>query len=187
MKDTTKIKLGIVGRAILAAVGATGILTMAMVAPNAVQILKLFDRRKVRKYDPKYRIPGVIEKLKIGGFITFKNVRGGPCVRLTNAGRLELLKYQLGEKVIKSHEWDGKWRVVIFDIKEWNRGLRDALRRELNGLGFIKLQHSVWISPHECEEVIAMLKANFRIGKDVLYLTVEKVENDGWLRKEFSL
>ena len=60
-------------------------------------------------------------------------------------------------------------------------------RKELVRLGFLKLQNSVWVYPYECDDIITMFKAHFKIGKDVLYMTVEKIENDKWLKKEFEL
>ena len=82
---------------------------------------------------------------------------------------------------------DRKWRVVIFDIKEYRRKTRDKLRITLTSLGFIKLQNSVWVFPYECEDVMVMLKASYKIGNDVLYMTVDKIENDKWLKKKFLL
>jgi hypothetical protein len=34
---------------------------------------------------------------------------------------------------------------------------------------------------------MALLKADMHIGKDVLYAIIEEIENDGWIRKHFSL
>ena len=54
-------------------------------------------------------------------------------------------------------------------------------------LGFLRVQDSVWVSPHECEELVALIKAELRIGQDILYVIVESIENDGWIRKHFNL
>jgi len=83
--------------------------------------------------------------------------------------------------------WDKKYRIIIFDIKETRRGARDTLRIWLTQLGFIQLQRSVWVYPYECQEVVTLLKAHIHIGKDVLYLTADFIENDRWLRKAFDL
>jgi hypothetical protein len=32
-----------------------------------------------------------------------------------------------------------------------------------------------------------MLKSNLFVGKDILYMTVDKLENDKWLKNEFGL
>jgi CRISPR-associated endonuclease Cas2 len=76
---------------------------------------------------------------------------------------------------------------LIFDIPEKRRAVRDQLRQTLNNIGFIKLQNSVWVYPYECSELISLLKSDFKIGKDVLYLTVTEIENDEFLRKHYQL
>lgn len=47
----------------------------------------------------------------------------------------------------RQEEWDGRWRVVIFDIPEAQRDIRDDLRYEVKKLGFGLWQRSVWVSP----------------------------------------
>ena len=53
--------------------------------------------------------------------------------------------------------------------------------------GFVRLQDSVWIYPYDCEDLIALAKANFRIGVDVLYMIVERLDCDKHLREHFGL
>lgn len=53
--------------------------------------------------------------------------------------------------------------------------------------GFVRLQDSAWIYPYDCEDLIALAKANFRIGVNVLYMIVEKLEHDKYLREHFGL
>ena len=43
--------------------------------------------------------------------------------------------------------WDGKWRVILFDLPEEERASRDLLRTKLRVSGWGCLQRSVWISP----------------------------------------
>lgn len=42
---------------------------------------------------------------------------------------------------------DGVWKIVIFDIPEKKRAIRNHLRSKLKALGFQKWQESIWISP----------------------------------------
>lgn len=49
----------------------------------------------------------------------------------------------------KSQEWDGHWRVVIFDIEKARGHLRDSLRRQLISNGFRNWQRSFWVTPHD--------------------------------------
>lgn len=44
--------------------------------------------------------------------------------------------------------WDGKWRVLVFDVPEARRKYREGLRRVLLEAGYIWLQDSVWIGKH---------------------------------------
>ncbi len=54
-------------------------------------------------------------------------------------------------------------------------------------LGFVRLQDSVWVFPYSCEEFLALLKAELKIGTSVLYMVVEEIENDKHLREHFNL
>ncbi len=183
-KETTIL----VGKIILGVIATAGILSMAVVAPNAVQCIEKFYPNKKRKYNRSWYVKTRIGKMLKSGLIEFKNKNGKKFVKLTKKGKEKLLKYQLKELVIKKpKKWNGKWHIVIFDIKEYRRHLREWLRKELVNLGFVKLQNSVWVCPYECEEIIVMLKSFSKIGKDVLYMEVNRIENDKWLKKEFNL
>ena len=130
-----------------------------------------------------------IGRLADRGLIVFKKSKNGKTyARLTDKGKQELLKYRLEELVVNTpRQWDGKWRVVTFDIKELKRQARDRLRQELVSLGFVHLQNSVWVYPYECDEFITLLKTYYELGKSLLYLVVEKLENDQWLKETFGL
>lgn len=45
--------------------------------------------------------------------------------------------------------WDGQWHMVIYQVPETERALREQLRRRLAWLGFGPLSPSVWVSPHD--------------------------------------
>ena len=185
MQKKTKIKIG---KIILLTIAAAGVISMAVLAPNTLQLLKIFHGNQKRKYNLKYHINSVITKLNTQGLIKFQKKNGLTLVRLTKKGAQMLLKYQVQEISIKKpKKWDKKWRLIIFDIKEYKRNIRDNLRKELINLGFLRLQNSVWIYPYDCEDVIILLKAHFCIGKEVLYVVAEKIENDKWLKSKFCL
>ena len=57
----------------------------------------------------------------------------------------------------------------------------------LRSFGFICLQNSVWVYPYECQEIIDLLKQYLELKEEALYMTVESIENDKWLKKEFEL
>ncbi|OGD68414.1 hypothetical protein A2996_03555 [Candidatus Campbellbacteria bacterium RIFCSPLOWO2_01_FULL_34_15] len=171
---------------ILTTIATAGLLSVVILAPNALQVLEQFSGKK--KYHRKKRLNGAIENLLRKDLIEFETKNGKKFVRLTKKGSDQLVKYQLGDLEIKKpKKWDKKWRMIIFDIKESRRTTRDILRNTLNRLGFVKLQNSVWVFPYDCEELIIMLKSDLFVGKDVLYIIADKIENNKWLRDSFGL
>lgn len=185
MSEGKKINIG---KIILTTIGIAGIVSVALVAPNTLQAFdRLFGSRRKKYHLPSY-VRKRVTQLAHQGMLVFVERNGRRYVRLTEKGRRLFLRYQLGEsRIARPKRWDGKWRAVIFDIKEDRRGLRNELRRELTNLGFLRLQQSVWVHPYECEEIIILLKSHFRIGKALLYMIIEEIENDKWLKKEFGL
>jgi DNA-binding transcriptional regulator PaaX len=131
----------------------------------------------------------VLTELAKAGYIKFEEKRGKKYARLTEHGSrtLALRGVLLGQQIKKRKRWDKRWRVVIFDIPEKRRQTRDDLRSMMRHFGFYKLQDSVWIYPYDCEDVIALAKAELKLGASVLYMIVEKLENDRRLREEFLL
>lgn len=107
---------------------------------------------------------------------------------LTTKGALEFLRFNIDDKK-KKEKWDGKWRMVIFDILEDQRQIRNLLRNRLRWLGFKELQKSVWIFPYdvskELKEVLEI--CNIDIIGDVRFLTVEKIDEDDDLRRDFGI
>lgn len=76
---------------------------------------------------------------------TIKN--GQPVYRITTQGTERLEKtYPLMR--LRKQKWDGKWRIVVFDIPENKRKVRDKLRWELEDWGLGMLQRSTWITPY---------------------------------------
>lgn len=86
----------------------------------------------------------------------------------------------------KPRHWDGKWRIVLFDIPEEDRLFRDILREHLYALGFYKLQHSVFISPYPFEKPILELVALYSAESYVRVVTATTIDNDSRLKKHFS-
>jgi DNA-binding transcriptional regulator PaaX len=173
---------------LLETIATAGLVSLAVLVPGALLAISKADKHK-RRYQQKYYINKVVKEMIITGLVEYrKNDKGVKCLRLTARGREKLKNYALKNLVIKKPwRWDKKYRVIIFDIKEFKRKTRDKLRRWLEHLDFIRLQNSVWVYPYECREVIVLLKSHFKIGKEVLYMTVDSIENDKWLKEEFKI
>lgn len=154
-------------------------LGIALVAPNVLSgLAKMGVIATPRTAETAKRS---YKRLLAAGLLVFD----GKYVRLTPRGETEIAR--LRGSIARPTRWDGKWRVLIFDVPEYRKGLREKIRRTVQEIGFERLQDSVWIFPHDCEDLITLLKADFRIGKDVLYMVVDALEGDGWLRRKFKL
>lgn len=174
---------------ILATIGLTALVGVAMVAPNALQYLRILGLHKKKIDRQKYYIDAAIEKLHKRNLIEIVvKANGEKYTKLTAEGKKALLKFEFeGLSKQKPKKWDEKYRVVIFDIKENTRFSRDDLRYMLLKFGFIRLQNSVWVYPYPCEGAVNLLKTYLEVGDEVVYMTVESIENDAWLRKHFAL
>src|SRR3989338_5623807 len=64
--------------------------------------------------------------------------------------------------------------------------MSQALHR-LQKIGFVRIQDSVWAYPYDCEEVLAFIRTELRLGGGVLYLIAEGIEHDRSLRAKFDL
>lgn len=174
-------------KAILTGIATVGLLSMAILAPNALQALKFF-RIEPKNQWQKYNINHSIKRLKDHGLICFETTGKGTFVRLTPKGEEKLRKFELlGYKLKKPKRWDGKWRMLIFDIREERKGTRDKIRFTLKRIGFLRLQDSVWVYPYDCEDFVTLMKADFKIGRDLLYLIVDTIEGDNKIRNYFKL
>lgn len=71
-------------------------------------------------------------------------------------------------------KWDGKFRVVIFDIEEVNKRRRDFLRNKLKELGFGMWQRSVWVSPLPIEKEFKEFLKEQKLLTAVHILTIPK-------------
>jgi len=107
---------------------------------------------------------------------------------LTKNGKQKALKYQIDEiKIKKPEKWDGKWRVVVFDIPEKKKKAREALRNKLQDLGFRELQKSVLVFPYECEDEIDFIVEVFEIRPYVRFMKVDSFTNEEQFKIKFKL
>lgn len=174
-----------VQRAVLAAIGVAGLLSVAAVAPNTIQLLGKFER--TRRF--VYQTNSVLSRLAAKGHIRFETKNGKKVVTITPAG-LRALEIQTETSAIRARRpkrWDNRWRMVMFDIPETRKRDRDNLRRTMIEAGFVCFQDSVWVFPYDCEDLVTLLKIDRRLGNAVRYAIVEKLENDTELRNHFEL
>lgn len=143
---------------------------------------RMFKLARERAMD-RYRRKKALERLISQKCILERAEKLG----ITEKGENALEKTVASTAKLLGSRWDGKWRVVIFDIPERYAVLRNRIRTILKRAGFVQLQLSVWVFPHECGELTQLIKEESRLSKYILYGVFERVENGELLKKRFRL
>jgi hypothetical protein len=116
-----------------------------------------------------------------------RNKDGTTTFVLSKDGKRLVLMYNIDEIKVKKHDWDGVWRIVIFDIPEKLKKARDSLRYHLKKLGFIELQRSVFIIPYKCREETEYVVEFYNIRRFVRYIEARHLDNELDLKRKFNL
>lgn len=98
----------------------------------------------------KASLAQALRRLREGGLIEFVSDEK-LAYRLTDQGREKAV---LASLKFNEKEWDGKWRLVIFDIPEKRRQARDLLRAKLKQWEFKYFQQSVWGTKKNCTKAL---------------------------------
>lgn len=157
----------LVSRALLVALGIGGIIVTGAVAPNLLGALKRLSQLKeaVHSEDEREQKKKALKSfaylLKRG--LVKKEYRGRQLyISLSPLGRKMAKKYRIDFlNIARMKRWDGKWRMVLFDIEEDRKVTREALRGKLKELGFFQIQKSVWVHAFPCEEELSVLQQFF--------------------------
>ncbi len=181
-KNKKRVKRKNLQRIILQTIATVEVLSISLVAPGVIKALKklgILPNKRQKEY-----ISSSTSKLVKRGLL----FHDGKKYRLTSSGERLLRRWQFIDfKLDKPKRWDGRWRVIIFDIPEKKKKTRNDLTQLFREVGIRRLQDSVWIYPYDCEDIITLIKTDFGIGKFLLYMIVEELENDKYLRKDFGL
>lgn len=135
------------------------------------------------------RLKEIIKEFYNDRLVSCKENKDGLAeIVLTKDGEKKALRFKIDEMEIKKPaKWDDEWRMVIFDIPEKFKKAREALRKKLKDLGFIKLQESVFVFPYECEDEVNFIVEVFLIRPFVRLLKVKSFTNEEQIRIKFGL
>ena len=134
-------------------------------------------------YDTRFR--RTVYRLHRKGFIRFQHHQIELVPEVIAAAKLSTDLDQLSLK--RPTVWDELWRMVIWDIPETKRELREIFRRKLASLGFVRIQGSVWVTPYPCRQEVAFLRSTYGLSEGVLYVEASIIEGEQHLRQHFHL
>ncbi|OGZ78148.1 MAG: hypothetical protein A2358_02250 [Candidatus Staskawiczbacteria bacterium RIFOXYB1_FULL_37_44] len=140
------------------------------------------------KEDGQKDVKAAMAKLKREEFVNQKqNYEGSVLVSLSEKGKLRALNMIFRRFDSRKEKWDGKWRMVSFDIPDHCTKGRKALVYRLKSAGFYELQKSLFIYPHDCEKEVKTLAHLFKIEKYIRLGLLESIDNQEILIKHFKL
>ena len=168
-----------------------GVITAAILAPNAAQAFRFllkddnyvswenFNKRRTNQY-----INYLLKRELIKREIKKRQTK----YKLTNKGLKQVVQYKIKDiKLPRENNWDKKWRLVIFDIPEKYKNARDILTERLKSTGMVQLQKSVFVYPFECKKEIDFISEYFGIYQHILYLEAKIADVDYNLTDKFKV
>jgi len=135
------------------------IVAASIIAPNIIQVLAPSYVKHMKGRDKNREVKHLMQYMKRQAIIDIKEVDDEYIVSITEKGKKRIARVNFENLVIPTPKsWDGKWRIVIFDIPEHYASARRALTDKLYEIGFKLLQKSVWVHPFPCLEQIEVIK-----------------------------
>lgn len=143
---------------------------------------KIVDEFIARHKQKKY-LKQSLERLISHGFIQRKDDK----FNLTSAGLRFLKKRRLISSLPTGQKWDGRWRLISFDVPGNYNQKRDQLRSILKTFDFYQLQKSVWVCPNFLAENFWHLIIKENLSQYCKIMMVEIIEGDEELKRHFKL
>ncbi|MBI2613281.1 MAG: hypothetical protein HYW62_00695 [Candidatus Levybacteria bacterium] len=181
-------------KTILKLVGAGAFLMAAMIMPGLPLALKPFmDEKRKEEYEvwKRFNIPYLkrtllrLEKQKL---VEIADEDSRQVVKITNQGKQKIIKMALDELTVEKPKiWDGKWRLVSFDLPETKAQQRKRFVEYLSVWGFYPLHKSVYLHAYPCFKQVEFLREYMNVGEYVRNFTVSKIENDKLFKDFFGV
>ncbi len=135
-----------------------------LIAPNT-PLAKKYSRRQFSRF---------ISYLKKKGYIKVKNLRQTNGIIITKKGMEKVLMVSAHPEKAGKRK-DGKWLMVMYDVPEKMRALRNLLRSILQNLRYRKFQHSVWVTPYNVLEATEKILAMHSLDEYVKIFVIEEI------------
>mgnify|MGYP001593722733 CR=1 FL=1 len=180
-----KYTRGEIAKIILKSLVVGGLFITVLALPGLAQIYTLFQPKNAVE---RGRIKRAVYNLQNQKIITMHKKDGKEIVEITQKGKKRILAYNLEDMEIKKpKQWDGFWRIVIFDIPENKRRAREAINGALKNIHFYPLQKSTFIFPYPCKNEIDFIGEYFDVRKNIIYIKAKEIESGKQLKKHFGL
>lgn len=132
-------------------------LGLLLLSDTALQYIKLDERvLKLLELTLNQKTRSTLNSLIKDGYIEKESGGDYPNYRLLEKG-FQTLCLEFPYFRFMRQSWDGKWRVLSYEIPEKKRELRDKLRRAVAGWGLGPWHRSFWLTPHPVTENLKVM------------------------------
>ncbi len=184
MKTPTKKAL----HSSLKIIGLAGFTGTVIVAPNATIAVGKLLESVMKPLDIPER-ERIYRNLKRQGLVQIdKAEKDSYRLTITPAGAYRLTSESLDDIVVpRMKHWDGKWRLVCYDLPSNKKSERYELTKHLKRMGFFPLQKSMWVHPYIFLGQLDQITKTLLITNFVTVLEVTKLDNksEGILTDKF--
>ncbi len=153
--------------------------------PRPFESKTAFFKRQVSGYVPYKSYLNILNTLEQKHWIKIFKEKGYQYVKLTKKGVLETLLLKADIK--KPEKWDGKFRMVVFDIPEKAKDKRRLLRILLKNHGFLQIQRSVYINPYPLNRDAIRYLYETGLDEYIRIFRIDQIDNDENIKKFFKL
>jgi len=138
----------------------------------------------LKKYEKEKYLRQSLKRMIARGLIEYK-------AGIYKPSKKGLIFFQRNQPEIVSRrdmnikQWDGKWRLISFDVPlDCNRE-RTLLRSLLKQFDFYRLHKSVWVCPNQMSQNFWKLVVDYELDKYCKAMLVEIIEGDEELKNYF--
>jgi len=169
---------------ILTVVAGLSFIPVVIAAPNAIQILRIFKF----KNDQWQQFLRSYSNMLRNDYFEARSTKNGVRLSLSKKGRLVLESGLVENIVLKRKKiWDGKWRVVTFDIPNRLTNKRIMFKNRLIKMGMKQIQKSVYVFPDECRAAVESSAEYFKLSRFVMYGELSKLNPEQHLLDYFEI
>lgn len=167
-------------------------LGMALAAPGTAKLFKDFSEddsewKEWKMFNVNY-LRKTLRKLEKQKLIEVSEKNGVGKVILTEDGQRKLLEMSIENMFIRKPEkWDGKWRMIFYDVAREKNSVRDRFRAYLKAGGFYRWQKSVYLHAYPCEKEVDFLRNFLGISGEVRLVVADRIEDDQIFRDYFGV
>lgn len=108
-------------------------------------------------------VRAAISRMSKQGWIESRKEGNRSYYSMTERGNRRLEEAAKRIYKLQEEDWDQQWRILVYNIPEDNRNVRDALRQELIWSGFGMLANSCWVTPLRLEEQVKDMFERYRV------------------------